>query len=418
MKKFARWIVAFTVAVFLMPLAVAPAQLPRDVRDMFEAMMGDLEPDLQEKFTTAIEENTATVNFTPEEFRRFRSNPINPFEGLDRIEAKDGEGTISLKFELPSIRNRIIGDNERQSHINLTQLKPIAKSVVPSVAAVFADDRQIALATVVDGSGHLVTKLSEVEDKKYLKLIDSHGDEFPCLVVHKDSEHDLAILKAETKQLSPIEWDSMLPQTGAFVLTPAPDASVVSLGTYSVAPRSTRSGQRALLGVDPDDVPGIGVKIAETKPGDAAFDAGMRNGDIVTRIASRTITDVPALVNAIREKNPGDMIEIEYVRNGETKTTQAILSSQNISGERAKRYKMMSRLGAIPSRRSDNFPNVFQHDGPIFPEQCGGPVIDLNGNVIGINIARSGRASTFAIPLAQVQSIVSEYLRHSVAAKQ
>jgi S1-C subfamily serine protease len=78
----------------------------------------------------------------------------------------------------------------------------------------------------------------------------------------------------------------------------------------------------------------------------------------------------------------------------------------------------MSRLGAMPSRRGDDFPSVFQHDAPIFPEQCGGPVVDLAGNVVGVNIARNGRASTYAIPIEKVQKLVREHLRESVAERE
>lgn len=415
MNKYARWIVAFAVFIFL-PFQSTQAQLPRDVRDMFEGMLEDLDSDLRAKFKKAIDDNTATVDFSPEEFRRFRSNPVNPFEGLDRIEATDNSGTISLKFELPSIRNRLVGEFERQNFQDLALLKPIVSETVPSVVAVFADDRQISLATVVDENGHMVSKLSEVKDKKYLKIVTSKAEEFSATIVNEDKENDLAILKAESTSLIPISWTSDAePSIGSFVLTPAPNASVISLGTFGVTPRSTESGNQALLGVDPDDVPGLGVKI--TRLEENARRAGLRDNDIITRLAGKPIMDVTALVNVIREHRPNDTVSIEYTRRGQRMTTQATLAGRAVTGERAKRYKMMSRLGAIPSRRSDDFPWVFQHDGPIFPEQCGGPVVDLEGNVVGINIARNGRASTYAIPIRRVQSLVGDFLRKSVARK-
>ena len=78
---------------------------------------------------------------------------------------------------------------------------------------------------------------------------------------------------------------------------------------------------------------------------------------------------------------------------------------------------MMNRLGAVPSRRGDNFPTVFQHDSPLFPEQCGGPITDLNGNVVGINIARKGRAASYAIPSSHVQTVLADMLRDNVASR-
>ena len=78
---------------------------------------------------------------------------------------------------------------------------------------------------------------------------------------------------------------------------------------------------------------------------------------------------------------------------------------------------MMNRLGAVPSRRDDNFPTVFQHDTPLFPEQCGGPITDLDGNVLGVNIARKGRAASYAIPASHLQTLIDELLRKNVAAR-
>ena len=78
---------------------------------------------------------------------------------------------------------------------------------------------------------------------------------------------------------------------------------------------------------------------------------------------------------------------------------------------------MMNRLGAVPSRRDGNFPNVFQHDTPLFPEQCGGPMVDLDGQVVGLNIARRGRAASFALPAQYVKTLVSEMLRENVASR-
>ena len=44
--------------------------------------------------------------------------------------------------------------------------------------------------------------------------------------------------------------------------------------------------------------------------------------------------------------------------------------------------------------------------------------MDLAGNVVGVNIARNGRASTYAIPIEKVQKLVREHLRESVAERE
>jgi hypothetical protein len=42
------------------------------------------------------------------------------------------------------------------------------------------------------------------------------------------------------------------------------------------------------------------------------------------------------------------------------------------------------------------------------PTEVGGPLVDLDGKVVGVNIARAGRVMTFAVPSAVVQSLLSD----------
>ncbi len=58
----------------------------------------------------------------------------------------------------------------------------------------------------------------------------------------------------------------------------------------------------------------------------------------------------------------------------------------------------MNSLGVGVSTRSDNFPAVVQHDTVLKPVDCGGPVVDLSGKVVGVNIAHAGRTETYCLP--------------------
>ena len=88
-------IIVLTAFATLFNLQSAVAQLPDDVRDVFKGLVKDLDADLAEKLQDAIANDTATVEFTPEQFRRFRADPVNPFDGLDGIHAPDGGGNIA-----------------------------------------------------------------------------------------------------------------------------------------------------------------------------------------------------------------------------------------------------------------------------------------------------------------------------------
>jgi S1-C subfamily serine protease len=62
------------------------------------------------------------------------------------------------------------------------------------------------------------------------------------------------------------------------------------------------------------------------------------------------------------------------------------------------------------SSRSTGFQNIMQHDTVIAPHQCGGPVVDVYGNAIGLNIARAGRVSSYAIPASVASPAINEML--------
>ena len=48
-----------------------------------------------------------------------------------------------------------------------------------------------------------------------------------------------------------------------------------------------------------------------------------------------------------------------------------------------------NQMGSELSEKRTGFPTYFQHDTVIKPKDCGGPVCDLEGHVLGINIARA-----------------------------
>ena len=63
---------------------------------------------------------------------------------------------------------------------------------------------------------------------------------------------------------------------------------------------------------------------------------------------------------------------------------------------------VMGSQRALPSQRATEraivgFDQVMQHDTVLDPDECGGPLMDAQGNVGGINIARAGRVVSYAL---------------------
>ena len=392
----------------------AAGEIPPDVRDVFESMLDNLEPELQTPFRKALKRNTSVVDMTPSQFRKFRDNPFNPFEGLDEIDASDEAGNIALKFELPSLRTRPKGKSEKQSRSLLKQLKFLARPMSKSIVRLYAGDRHVAMGTIVSADGLLITKNSEVATRGPITCLLSDGRKIPAELRRADKVHDVALMEIDANGLAAIQWSDQSLDLGYFLMALDQTGEVIALGNYSVTPRSTKIGEQAFLGVKPETT-AKGVLISDVRPGAASFKAGLRDGDVIVELDGQPVRETSDLVFQIRQREPGDQVTIKYNNNGIQKETVATLAGNLINGERAARFKMMNRLGAIPSRRSSGFPNVFQHDMPIFPEHCGGPVLDLDGNAVGLNIARNGRAATYALPVEQIKKLVEELQRENVA---
>jgi len=71
---------------------------------------------------------------------------------------------------------------------------------------------------------------------------------------------------------------------------------------------------------------------------------------------------------------------------------------------------MMS--GSFSKRRS-GFPRILQHTILGASNTVGGPLLNLDGQCLGMNIARANRAESFAIPLEDVQEIAKRLMAES-----
>jgi hypothetical protein len=82
----------------------------------------------------------------------------------------------------------------------------------------------------------------------------------------------------------------------------------------------------ALLGVIAVPRPGTdGLKISSVMPGTAAEHAGLREGDVIVRLAGSPVDGLEELRALIRDRRPGDTVSVLYLRAGEARATSATL---------------------------------------------------------------------------------------------
>ena len=102
--------------------------------------------------------------------------------------------------------------------------------------------------------------------------------------------------------------------------------------------------------------------------------------------------------------NVGDFVQLTVLRDGATSQV-AVPADSNQS--------VTDHSYADVSLRRAGFPVVLIHDTIAGRRQCGGPVFDLEGQVVEVNIARFHRCSTFAIPQQRISHLVRVLLNKS-----
>jgi serine protease Do len=240
-------------------------------------------------------------------------------------------------------------------------------------------------------------------------------------VTGSDNKLDVAMLKVEAKDLVAIQWrDSKSALVGDLLATPGPAGHTIAVGVVSVAtrktkvndlPPSTPPANSGFLGVSLDEGEG-GARIMSVMPDSAAAKAGLQVGDVVTAIAGTPIIDSETMINTIQHHKPGDVVAIHFKRDGAEMNVDATLGQRTPEEARDRaRRDFQNRLGGDLSNRRGGFPAVLQHDTVLRPSDCGGPVVDLDGKAIGVNIARAGRVESYAIPAEVIQPVI-EKLKH------
>ena len=88
------------------------------------------------------------------------------------------------------------------------------------------------------------------------------------------------------------------------------------------------SSRSARISRRPGPEEATGENVDQTMPGTPAADAGLRSGDVITKVNGKEVKDAADLTNRIGMMQPGDHIELTYLRNGQEKTASVSLSSQ------------------------------------------------------------------------------------------
>jgi len=84
----------------------------------------------------------------------------------------------------------------------------------------------------------------------------------------------------------------------------------------------TTAQLREALGVEADR----GALVLEVDPRGPAHEAGLRAGDVLTRVAGKPVGDAADVLDAVDGHVPGDKVPVDYVRHGKVESARVALA--------------------------------------------------------------------------------------------
>jgi serine protease Do len=260
---------------------------------------------------------------------------------------------------------------------------------------------------IVSSDGYLLTAASELRE---LKAIQAFLPGHPALTpreVKRDEKLNLLLLKIDMDGLSPVTWEPAGQQPPATWLCALADRGrALRLGVVS-ANRRTIPNSGAVMGVmlkghdETDD-----VIISHVTPEGPAAKAGLNPKDKLLSVNGQNLESTEGLRRQLGKHQPGDIVKLRYSREGKEAECDVRLESRS-----------RVRMGADDfanhgtSLRTDNFPEIIQHDMPITPRDIGTALYDLQGRAIGLNIARVDRVTNYALPSEVFASQVEGWIK-------
>ena len=110
----------------------------------------------------------------------------------------------------------------------------------------------------------------------------------------------------------------------------------------------------------------------------------------------------------LAKNKPGDDVKLKINRENMEQDLKVTLGIRPGTKGGKSRGDTQNNMGSKLSDRRAGFPIILQHDSVIKPHECGGPLVNLEGQVLGINIARAGRTESYAIPSEAVRPLLGK----------
>ena len=294
---------------------------------------------------------------------------------------------------------------------NFTRLSPefvslfkdVSKSMEEATAVVMSDGKQVALGTVIDADGLILTKASELKRN----LVCQVGDEtFEAKVIGIHGKTDLALLKIDADSLSVVNWaEQTTNEIGNWVISPKAQRSDTAIGVISTLTARQIKRSRPFVGITMTNKDN-GIQITSVVNRSPADISGLLVGDVIYKVDDQAVKEIKDLQNILGQFDAGDRVTLDVIRYKEKIQIRVTLAEFEKLAPSSQRRNQQNSMGSKLSRRRKDFPLALQHDSMLQSNTCGGPLLDLSGNAIGINIARAGRVASYALPLETLLPVI------------
>jgi serine protease Do len=331
-----------------------------------------------------------------------RDSYVDDSDGSLSVFVQQGRSGSGREFQ--NLNDR--GAHQRTHYQTLRAFRESIGDTWKSTVQILVRNRQVALGAVVHPDGWIVSKSSEVPDQFDVKLAD--GTKAVGAVRIRRTDMDLALIKIERDGLLPIELKANREvPIGGWLISTDIRPSALSIGVVGVANRNVRP-EKPVLGVRLELTPDRtqGAMVASIVDGGGADRAGIEIGDIIQTVDGKSYSKRDDVLDKLRSLQAGQFVELGILRDERPiKITAQMMDLANSLFDSTE----MEVNGHI-SARATGFQNVIQHDTVLQPHQCGGPIVDVEGNVVGLNIARNGRVASLAFHSRSLEPTIRDML--------
>jgi serine protease Do len=353
-----------------------------------------------------------------------------------QVELEDQpEDAVDAKRARPSGLGSPVDDAGGKSTVERTvPLDDRTGAARASTVRIHVDGTSVAYGIVIDAERFVVTKASQLITDRTIEIEVPGGDRLIARPVARDTAADVVLLRTErplaqagNSPLQAVQWapDAFV-EPGAVLITPRGFGVRATLGFAAIEARESEADSLdgmftgGYLGVQTRtatkrelDRAGAdrAVAIQRVLPDTAASKAGLRPGQLILSLGGVEIGTPAELRAALRKRAAGDATPLTVVEGEAASEVEVVLGKREPSPRGPRRGNTVTAI----SSRSSGFGRLLPHDAVTEPTEMGGPVVDLDGRVVGMNIARFDRTATHAIGADRMAELCERLVKEAMA---